>query len=268
MAKNEYSERQKREREFYEEYSKRYPIQEVSFDPILGEEKRPWNPYWFVYEFALTSFKNKNQKLLDFGCGSGIASIRFAKIGYEVYGFDISESNIELAKSLSLKYGLEKRTYFSIQIAEKLNYPNDFFDIVIGIDILHHVEIKLAIDQCFRLLKKGGVAIFKEQIEVPLLDGIRNTELVKHFVPKGKSFERHITEDERKLNPFDLSSINKRFPKMSCHRFALLSRFDQFLRKPESPKVSWLEKIDYFLFKAIPSLSFLGGMIVIKLKKE
>jgi 2-polyprenyl-3-methyl-5-hydroxy-6-metoxy-1,4-benzoquinol methylase len=123
MEKSEYSERQKRGKEFYEEYSKRQPIQEVSFDPILGKERRNWNLYWFVYEFALTSFKNKNQKLLDFGCGSGIASI---------------------------------------QVAENLNYPNDFFDIVVGIDILHHVEIKLVINQCFRVLKYGGVAIFKE----------------------------------------------------------------------------------------------------------
>ncbi len=268
MNKNEYSERQEREREFYEEYSKRYPIQEVSFDPILGNEKRPWNPYWFVYEFALKNFKERGQRLLDFGCGSGIPSIRFTKIGYEVYGFDISENNIKLAKDLSLKYGLEERTHYSIQVAEKLNYPNDFFDIIVGIDILHHVEIKSAINQCFRVLRKEGMAIFKEQIEVPFLDAIRNTKLVKHFVPKGKSFERNITEDERKLNPLDLSIIKEKFLKMSCQRFTLLSRFDQFLRRPEFLKASWLEKIDYFLFKVIPSLSSLGGMIVIKLEKE
>lgn len=47
-----------------------------------------------------------------------------------------------------------------------------------------------------------------------------------------------------------------------------LSRFDRFFRKPESPKASWLEKFDHFLFKVMPPLRALGGIIVIQLWKE
>jgi len=37
-------------------------------------------------------------RLLDFGCGTGIHSIFPAKWGAEVYGIDISEKSIEIAK--------------------------------------------------------------------------------------------------------------------------------------------------------------------------
>ena len=64
----ELTDRQRREREFYEEYASRRRDEEVDFDPVLGKERRPWNPYWYVYEAAVNFFSSPEQKLLDFGC--------------------------------------------------------------------------------------------------------------------------------------------------------------------------------------------------------
>ena len=98
--------------------------------------------------------------MLDFGCGNGVASLRFAKIGYDVYGFDISPNNIRIAKNLAQRYGLDDRIHFSVQRAEELSYPPDFFDIIVGFDILHHLEIEQVANECSRILKKDGIALF------------------------------------------------------------------------------------------------------------
>jgi len=268
MNKLELTERQLREREYYEEFCKKAETVEVCFDPVLGKEKRPWNPYWFVYETALQNFKNDDQKLLDFGCGNGTSSIVFSKIGYEVYGFDISETNIALAEKLAKKYKFGYNTHFSVQIAERLNYPSDFFDVITGIDILHHIEIKSTVKECHRLLRKGGIAIFREPIEAPIFDRMRNSKFGRWLVPKNKSFDRHITEDERKLTKSDLSEIKRIFPNIVITRFNFLSKIDPFIRRPGDQNPSFLEKVDYFLFRTFPFLHKLGGSAVLILRKE
>src|SRR5437773_3726339 len=108
------TERQQREKQYYEEYSRRTVPPEISFDPILGHERRPWNPYWFVVsELVMRHFTSKDQRLLDFGCGTGNHSLQFARIGYEVFGFDIASHNITVAKRLAEQHGLGDRTHFA-----------------------------------------------------------------------------------------------------------------------------------------------------------
>jgi SAM-dependent methyltransferase len=260
MDQKGYSERQKREKELFNRLSNVQTAQEISFDPISGIEKRPLNPFWFVYDLVLRNLKGRGQRLLDFVCGTGVASVRFAEIGYEVFGFDISESNIRMAESPSVKYGLRKATLFSVQVAEELSCPNDFFDLVVGMNILHYVEIKQALNECFRVLITKGIAIFIEPIRVAPFDAIRNLRLVTHLVDKFRPSTGDISRDERKLSHKDLLVIRNRFT--SC------CRLDQLLRNPVSINPSWLEKFDYLLFQAFPEISSLGGIIVIQLEKN
>jgi 2-polyprenyl-3-methyl-5-hydroxy-6-metoxy-1,4-benzoquinol methylase len=261
------TDRQQREREYYDEFSK-YASGEITFGPVGTTERRPWNPHWSVHETVLARFTSPEQRLLDFGCGSGAAAVVHAAIGYEVYGFDISPNNIARAKQLAEQYGLGDRTHFEVKAAESLDYPSDYFDVITGLDILHHVEIPKAIAQCMRVLKRGGVAIFAEPLEVPLLDAIRNTRLVRWLVPNEKSFSRHITSDERKLRPADLRTIEGQSQKTTIRRFRFLSRFDRFVRPPDSKNASLLERIDYAAFRLFPPLQSLGGYGVLTIAKE
>ena len=75
--------------------------------------------------------------------------------------------------------------------------------------------------------------------------------LGRFVLPIGKSFERdrHVTEDERKLNKKDFAEIREVFPEMEMVRFGLLSCADRFLRSPSSRRASVLEQIDYAIFR-------------------
>lgn len=262
------TERQKREREYFDEYAAKMGVDSVSFEPVLGKEKRPWNSYWAVYHLISDFYRESGQKLLDFGCGWGIAAMRYAHVGYDVYGFDISEKNIDLCRTLAEKMGYGECTHFSIQTAEHLQYNNDFFDVVAGIDILHHVDIEPAISEVHRVLKPGGLAVFREWIEVPLFDVLRNSAPVKFFFPKDASFVDQRTRDERKLNRHDMSIITRYFPDLETLRFCIFSRLRKILpvRNPEKP--SRLEKMDFRLIRYFPFLKRFGGEIVLVLRKQ
>lgn len=264
------TERQKREKEYYNQFATQLDVSKHPIDmspitgPMSGRERRPWNSYWAIYAMALDHYQ-PGHRLLDFGIGPGDNALRFATIGYDVEGFDISDANIQIAKKIF--NANEKKGHFQVSFAETLPYSNDYFNIIVGIDILHHVDISKSIKECYRVLKPGGKALFREPVEVPILDSIRNTKIVKLFAPKEASFEKHITEDERKLNQFDEKLLKAQFPKMIKHYYFLFARFDKFYRDGEDPRPSFMEKIDYTLMKYFPFLKRLGGTIIYELEK-
>jgi ubiquinone/menaquinone biosynthesis C-methylase UbiE len=268
ITEKQLTERQQRELEFYEAFSKLNEPSEVSFDPISGKEARPWNSYWRVIEIVKQNFSPECQRLLDFGCGPGENALVFSKIGYEVYGFDLSQSNISIANRLAQKYGLTERTHFSVSSAERLEYADEFFDIVVGFDILHHINLSQGLGECSRVLKRGGLAIFHEPMRAPIFDALRETRFGKWLIPKEASLERHITQDERKLTADDLKIIKEFDPHFSIERFLLFSRLDRFVRKPGSKEPSFLEKLDARLFRVLPFLKSYGGISVLVLKKQ
>ena len=223
MTDENLTERQSRERVFYQEYAAKAINQEVSFHYLDYKGKRPANSYWNFYDTVFQIYNEDNHKLLDFGCGGGDSSIRFAKFG---------------------------------------------FDVVAGIDILHHVDIEKSIKEIFRVLKDGGVAIFREHFEIPLFDASRNSKIGLKIVPKRVGIEHHITADERKLDNNDITTIKNIFPEIKIKKFLMFSRVDAFLSPDlKSPKSTLLEKIDYYLFKIIPPLKRFGGAAVIILNK-
>jgi ubiquinone/menaquinone biosynthesis C-methylase UbiE len=225
-------------------------------------EQRPWNPYWHLFALVKERFK-PGSRLLDFGCGCGDNSSIFAHIGYQVEGFDISEGNLDVARQLVEKEGLTNQVHFSVQAAESLNYPDAQFDVVAGVDILHHVDISPALAECHRVLRDRGVAFFIEPLSNPLFDTLRNTRLVRRFWPNETSFERHITCDERKLTKEDLKLIGHIFPRHRIDRFRILSRLDVLLHAG----LMTLEKLDYSL-RFVPCYGSLAGTIVLTLDRR
>jgi 2-polyprenyl-3-methyl-5-hydroxy-6-metoxy-1,4-benzoquinol methylase len=263
------TDRQHRERAYYDEYARRTAPDRVWFEPVSGAERRPWNPYWFVAGLVRDAYTRRGQRLLDFGCGPGLYSVQFAHIGYEVFGFDISPANVQVAQQLSVQYGVQDRMHFQQGVAERLEYPDAYFDVIAGIDILHHVEIEPAIVECLRVLKPGGIAAFKEPVEAPLFDRLRNTRMGRWLAPKQASFELHITEDERKLTRSDLDTIMKAAPGAEVHPFRVLSRVEALFgdRAPRWRGSSLLEMLDPPLVRVVPGLHRLAGTVVIVFRR-
>ena len=259
--------RQQREREFYSEYAQKHAHAEVCFDPVLGQEKRPWNPYWRVYELLQDAYRGPSQRLLDFGCGWGDASMCYAHIGYQVSGFDVCEENVLECRRRAERYRFSGSTDFSVQAAENLGYPDESFDVVAGLDILHHVEVGPALREARRVLKPGGIAVFHEFVEVPGFDALRNSPLVTWLVPNKPSLEEHRTQDEEKLNREQVKIVQSVFPESELIRFNLFTRFRRFLPNRRPGRPSKTERFDQLVFRALPFTKTFGGDVVMVLHK-
>ena len=255
------SERQQRELEYYTKYAQIAAPNEVWFDPVRGTESRPENEYWYLCGEVARLFK-PGDRLLDFGCGPGFFSVMFASVGYETYGFDIAPANVAKAEELARRYNLAERTHFAVGLAEKLDYPSNHFEMVVGVDILHHVDIAQAMAEVRRTLKPGGIAMFKEPVAAPVFDAVRNTRFVKALFPNSASFERHVTEDERKLSRSDIETIRRYFPDISVRHYRLFSRLDKIVGQRRG-----LYRADHAILRSVPALGRYAGTAVLTFSK-
>jgi len=138
-------------------------------------DKKYMEPYKYIptlrgdidmaYQYALSLLEPiEGKTILDYGCGEGRASIYFAKRGAYVYGIDISSIAISKAKELAKKHEVEDKTNFEVMNAEALDFHDESFDFIHGLAILHHLDLTRARDEIYRVLKKGGKAVFLEPL--------------------------------------------------------------------------------------------------------
>lgn len=105
------------------------------------------------------SYFRPDMELLEFGCGTGRTAIIHAPHVKHIRAIDISPKMIEIAKSSAVTANV-KNIDFEVQTIENLATPDDSFDAILGLSIMHLVQDKEAVlNKVLRLLKPGGVFI-------------------------------------------------------------------------------------------------------------
>lgn len=98
--------------------------------------------------------------IYDIGGGYGEYSFWLSSLGYEVYLYDISEKNIEIAIELSMGYQCKLKT-MEVADARSINMPENSADAILLFGPLYHIvdyaERQLALKECYRLLKPNGL---------------------------------------------------------------------------------------------------------------
>ena len=104
--------------------------------------------------------------ILDVGCGTGSLTIEARrKLGSEgrVVGIDPSSNMIDLAQGKAAKAGVG--IDFQVGVIEKMDFPDDYFDLVLSSLMMHHLpdELKQAgLQEVLRLLKPNGTLLIIE----------------------------------------------------------------------------------------------------------
>lgn len=109
-------------------------------------------------------------KILDVGCGGGLLSEEFAKLGYKVTGIDPSKRSLEEAAEHAAKNNLDIE--YREGYGENLPFKPKSFDCVVCCDVLEHVNDRnKVISEISRVLRPGGF-FFYDTINRTLLSGI------------------------------------------------------------------------------------------------
>ena len=119
-----------------------------------------WYFDFYPYLFKHIPFQNMNgRKVLEIGLGYGTVSQKLAELGANYTGLDIAQGPVSMVNQRITQNHL-LGTAFCGNILEP-QLPASSFDYVIAIGCLHHTgNLKLAIKQCYGLLKPGGQLIF------------------------------------------------------------------------------------------------------------
>lgn len=114
--------------------------------------------YKFLYQLLLNYCQGKI--VLDYGCGNGVHTIEIAKMGAEkVIGIDLSEKSLEIAKQRAKREGRGDKVEFLKMDCEKVEFPDNYFDIIFDGGTFSSLNLKVAYPELVRVLKPGGALI-------------------------------------------------------------------------------------------------------------
>ena len=113
----------------------------------------------------------RDRRVLEVGCGAGVDLARFARGGADVTGVDVAASAIELARTNFAQQRL--RGDFHVASGEQLPFPDQAFDLVYAHGVVQYTaDPQRLVDECRRVLKPGGEAIFQVYNRISWLNAL------------------------------------------------------------------------------------------------
>lgn len=101
------------------------------------------------------------KSILDLGCGTGEFSVFFNPATYT--GIDIEQNYIDFAKE-------NYKGKFLVGDATKLSFENGYFDGVVVLGVLHHIDdvyCRRILSEVKRVLKPSGIMLIMEDVDSP-----------------------------------------------------------------------------------------------------
>jgi SAM-dependent methyltransferase len=194
-------------------------------------------------------------EVLDYGCGHGMAAVILARRSAGVTAFDLSREYLREARRRAEANGVEIR--FVQANGERLPFADSSFDRVWGNAVLHHLDLRKAGRELFRVLKPGALAVFCEPWgENPLLNWAR-----RRLDYPGKA----RTPDEQPLREHHVCLLREIFPsvEVSGHQFLAMAR--RLLRR--RAVLDCLDRCDTMLLAKVPALRRYCRYVVLKLRR-
>lgn len=125
------------------------------------------------------------ENILDAGCGGGRNLHWFYNNGFNIYGIDAKEDNIEAIKK---EYSREAYN-FSVSNIEDLKFKDDFFNHIICNAVLHFAENEIHFLKMFselmRVLKPKGTLFIRVASDIGLKDKIKHISNGVYNLPDG-----------------------------------------------------------------------------------
>jgi len=137
--------------------------------------------------------------ILEVGTGKGYFTTVLAKEGYKFVSIDISEQEQKFAELNIRHLGLENHVDFKVENAEQFSFEDKSFDIVLSVNMIHHItNISKIIDEFVRVVSFEGKIILSDFTKAGLdvVDKVHRSEGRRHGFTKASmaEAEEHLKE--------------------------------------------------------------------------
>lgn len=183
------------------------------------DEVRPGYPEELIEDVISISAIPRDGRILEIGCGTGQATIPFAKRGYSMTCLDIGKELANLAAQKCRKY---PKVHIHTISFEDWQPEFNSFDLVMSATAFHWIPPEIGYLKAAQVLKDSGyIAIFSNLHPSPYTDFFHAVQKVyQKVVPEwkdpsnGPSIEEEIRSTEDYINGTDLFKkvLVKRYP--------------------------------------------------------
>lgn len=231
---------------------------DFEINPVMFKKYAQPGRWWDWRERSARLMGDLDQKkVLDFACGMGEESVYFAKLGAQVSAIDISSTGVEMTRQRAAHNGLGGRISARVMTVDPTDFPDQSFEVIHGLGILHHVGVEPGLLEVKRLLMSGGVGVFLEPMgNSSFLEKIKYRWL-------GKKLDLEATDHERPITFAELEPLKDQFQALELYPYHLFFRVRRFLPVALHQP---LRKMDYYLLKLLPPLRHFAGAVVIKVQ--
>jgi SAM-dependent methyltransferase len=242
------------ERDFHDRQAQARAVALRPHDLLFTDESYLDHACWIRPAFERLG-EVRGQRVLDLGCGHGMASVVLARRGADVTACDLSRGYLHEARARAGVNGVVIRWVQAN--CERLPFADEAFDRVWGSAILHHLDLASFGPELSRVLRPGGRAVFCEPWgENRWLRWARN-----HLPYPGK--ER--TADEEPLGNWHLALLRSYFPRLEVSGHQLLAMASRVLGAGRVTR--GLHGCDSLLLRRWPHLQRYCRYVVLTLRK-
>jgi SAM-dependent methyltransferase len=198
------------------------------------------------------------QRVLEYGCGLGELSSLLAKSGARVITFDLSPRSVQITQQRAVLNQVQASVGVAVAAGERLPYADESFDVIFGKAILHHLDVKVGGSELYRVLKRGGKAMFVEPMGMNLvLNLVRSRIPYPHKHPRGA---------DRPLTYAEIDAWGKAFQEFTYREVQLLSMLERGLGF--KTRIRPLRQLDAVLLERLPFLRRYCRYVIMYMQKK
>jgi SAM-dependent methyltransferase len=225
-------------------------------DEDLARYQNPPADTCYPLEYAFYLLGDvQNKQVVDLGCGSGEEIVPLAQRGARVIGIDISPHLIAIAHERLRKYGVHAE--LRITSAYETGLLSESVDVVFCMSLLHHLELDRAKNEIRRILKPGGLFIFKEPIRLSW-----TMKQLRRLFPS----KEDVSEFEYPLNSEQLEAMVEGLHVVASRSFRtpLVPLLTQVIKVPRLRKRIWSS--DAWVLRQFPKLAHFATVRVMAMR--
>lgn len=188
--------------------------EQIEEDTRLERSRHGQLEYRTTMEYIHQHAKEKGDRILEIGAGTGRYSIALAKEGFDVTAVELVESNLDVLKKNS--EGITNIQSYQGDALDLGRFKDGEFDVTLVLGPMYHLyekaDVMKAIDEALRVTKKGGTVMFAFlSVYAVLFDNYLNGQMVAGIEENfDKDYKiRHF--EEQLFTGYDITEFEQLF---------------------------------------------------------